>query len=59
MLMSDEELEAKQIELNSQADPTRKIRKVIGGIPLLGGGAGSTDVCVNEAAEDDQRSTNT
>jgi len=42
--LSDEDLQAKHIELNTQADPTAKLRKRLAAIPLLGKVAGTTDV---------------
>jgi|EP01046_Picozoa_sp_COSAG06_P038997 hypothetical protein len=52
--LSDAELEAKQIELNSQADPTAKLRKRLAYIPVLGQVAGTMDVGVKESGVDDE-----
>ena len=49
--MSDEELQAKQIEINSQVDPTAALRKRLAHIPLIGKVAGTTGVGTKELDE--------
>ena len=49
--MSDEELQAKQIEINSQVDPTATLRKRLAYIPLIGQVAGTIDVGTKEPDE--------
>ena len=51
--LSDVDLQAKHIELNTQADPTAKLRKRLAAIPLLGMVAGTTDVGTKESDMDD------
>ena len=52
--LSDEDLQAKQMELNTQADPTAKLRQSLAYIPLLGKVAGTTDVGPKESDVDDE-----